>query len=131
MKTITYTTNKEFKKTKTYNSTNFYYYKDGNSCNIYIMVDFNIGEYDDGKKFLLENVYVTLNNEYSEVEEKLINNKKWYSISVSDDYETSYYYIYVNRERTYYIKYSIEINNKDDFCIKEKDRFINSLNVKE
>ena len=131
MKTITYAINKEFKKSESTYSTSFDYYKEGNSCNIYIRVEYNTNKYTDGKKFLLENTYVTLTNEYSEIEEKTINNKTWYSISISDDYDTKYYYTYVNKDRTYYIEYSINVDNEDKFCLEEKDRFINSLNVKE
>ena len=131
MKTLTYNVNKEFKKSESNYSTSFDYYKDGNSCNIYIRVDDNDLKYTDSKKYLLENINLTLNEEHSNVEEKIINDKTWYTVSVSDDYDTKYYYTYVNKERTYYVYYTISVNNEDDFCLEEKDRFINSLNVKE
>ena len=131
MNTLTYELSKRFKESKSTYSTYYDYYEDGNNCEIQIRVDFNTNKYKDGKNFLLENVYLHLNEETSELEEKSINNNTWYTVSASDDYQTKYYYTYVNEKRTYYIEYRIDIDNEDSFCSEEKDRFIESLIVKE
>lgn len=80
----------------------------------------------DEKTYIKEEALLRADSKYSEVEEKEINNKKWYTMSVEETYGTKeYYYVIYNNSLAYKVKYSI---SKDSgTCSSDYEKIINSM----
>ena len=119
---------KEFNSTS---STSFSFYKDDMDCSIYVV------RYDKGEKTLItalqDYIMVRLSDEVGEIEEKDINGKKAYSVSVKEKYGDYDYYALESSNSFYFITYKIgksELDPDANACYTYKNRFISSIKVK-
>lgn len=96
-----------------------------NYCNISIIAS-QIKENYDEKALLEEQFYMDERYTYSEIEEKEINNKKWYTQTSESPHGTkSYYYVTYHNSLSYTVHFSMFEDS--GACSKAQDEIINSM----
>lgn len=116
-------------------------YEENINCNLsittYDITDYN--NYKDGEEYIKNNETMYIGDTILEQETISINNNKWDYIHIREnrkDYNNSlkdiFYYSIIKNKKAYLITYKItddsrEANSSNSQCIKEKDKFINSL----
>lgn len=97
-----------------------------NDCDILISASKLSETNNTDEKTYIKEELMRADSKYSEVEEKEINNKKWYTMSVEETYGTKkYYYVIYNNSLAYKVEYSI---SKDSgTCSSDYEKIINSM----
>ena len=115
----------------------YYYNSDNISCSYVITMYENYMEYKDGKDYLEDNITFTLNDKVEKIEEKSIENYKWYSLKIDKGSETEYNYATIYNNNTYELTYRIhdymkgDYSNEDDnYCYNALDELLSSLSFK-
>lgn len=115
----------------------YHYYGDNSSCSFSVDNFYVNSNYKDAKDYLRNNLYFTLNDKVSEIEEVSLNGYQWYYLKKEDDGGVTYYYATIKGDTGYVLEYDInDYNNgdynKDDYnlCYMEYDRIISSVRFK-
>lgn len=107
-----------------YLSYSLYDYDSNDYCRIEVST-MNSRYYDSINEYLEDNVYYTINDIVSSVEQKNINSNNWIYMSVKNTNNTTYYYASDFNDKIYKIEFSI---NKDSGkCSSAYNSIINSL----
>ena len=114
---------------------NYYYYDKNASCSFSIETFSNTYKtYDDGKEYLENNIYKTLKDKVSEIEEVKINNYKWYHVTIEKEDSISYYYATTKEDRVYELEYNIHDYTKgevkNNYCAQQKDEIFATVKLK-
>lgn len=120
---------------------NYRLYEENVNCNIYITVNdiSNYNNYKDGEEYIKSNEMMYIGDIILENEIININNNEWNYIHIRENrkgydrgLKDSYYYSTIKNKKVYLVTYEItdlsrEADSSNSLCIKEKDKFINSL----
>ena len=125
---------KKFKK-ESYSYLKEYTYDDKNaSCSFKVNTYDNYEDYNDGKDYLEDRIYITLKDKISEIQEIKLNNYKWYFFSIEKNNNISYYYATIKDDRAYELEYEIYDYSKGEvesnYCTQQKDEIIASVKLK-
>ncbi len=107
---------------------NYSYVGDSSYCTVTIK---NIKSYlySDAKDYMEQNIYVRSADEVSPIEEKNINQSRWFYQGVKSTSNSKYYYASLYQGRIYFVEFNI-YQDDDNFCMNSYNSFIKSLNFK-
>lgn len=107
----------------------YYIENDKDNCEVNIVASDSAALLYKGeeKSWLESNIYLTPNDQYNGIEEKMINNKKWYTATVISNDEKDYYYYIIDGSMGYEVK--IEIRKDSGICTKVNKEISESLKI--
>lgn len=72
-------------------------------------------------------IYISIDDKVSDIQTVTINNRDWKLITVEDDYETTYTYAILYKDKIYEVEYEIKKDEND--CSTDYEQFLNTLKL--
>lgn len=83
--------------------------------------------YKTEEEYLKKTIYISIDDKVSDIQTVTINNRDWKLITVEDDYETTYTYAILYKDKIYEVEYEIKKDEND--CSTDYEQFLNTLKL--